>query len=317
VVDVATPRSALARAIPAIACALLVACSSSASSTVVAPSPTRGNADSPSVVSPTAVPTATGPDAPTPVVVIFMENHERSAVVGSGSAPYQNALLAKGRSYVHYYGVTHPSLPNYLAFGSGSTHGKTSDDITAGEIGGRTLWDQLTAAHVSWGVFAESMPSPCFLGGAAGSDPGYYALKHNPATPFASVASDPKKCAHVRPLTQLRTDVLPAVTFIAPNECSDGHSCDLTVADAWLRRTVPPLVAAGADVVIVYDEGSSDQGVGGPGGGNLYAVEVGSGVPAGVEVQRPANHYSLLAAIEDRFGVPRLGEAASAQPLPI
>src|SRR3982750_4069372 len=48
-----------------------------------------------------------------PLVVIFMENHERSSIVGSTSAPYMNQLRTQGKDFTHYYGVTHPSLPNY------------------------------------------------------------------------------------------------------------------------------------------------------------------------------------------------------------
>ena len=81
-----------------------------------------------------------------PLVIIVMENHERGDV--TASAPFQRSMLIHGRDYAQYYAVAHPSLPNYLAIASGSTGGKTTDDITAGELPGSTLWDQLTAAHV-------------------------------------------------------------------------------------------------------------------------------------------------------------------------
>ena len=64
-----------------------------------------------------------------------MENKERSSVVGSSCAPYQNALRAQGIDFTHAYGVTHPSLPNYLALGNGATDGKQgTDSISAGEL---------------------------------------------------------------------------------------------------------------------------------------------------------------------------------------
>jgi hypothetical protein len=49
----------------------------------------------------------------------------------------------------------------------------------------------------------------------------------------------------------------------------------------------------------------------------VFAVEAGPGVPNGVEVTRPMNHYSLLAGIEQRFHLPKLGGAAGVTPLPI
>jgi acid phosphatase len=253
-----------------------------------------------------------------PIVVIFMENHEQSAVVSSSSAPYENGLIQRGRTYTNYFAVSHPSLPNYLAFASGSTHGKTDDTVTAGEFGGPTVWTQLTAAGIPWAVYEESMPSPCFTGDAAGSAPGDYALKHDPAMPFTSIASDPSACAHVQPLTRMDPKQLPAVSFITPNECSDAHSCALSSGDAWLAEHLPALLNAGADVIVTYDEGTTDLGAGGgTGGGRVFAVEVGSGVPRGVTVTQPMNHYSLLAGIEQRFHLAKLGGASSVTPLPI
>jgi hypothetical protein len=254
-----------------------------------------------------------------PMVVIFMENHERSDVLGSSSAPYERRLLTQGRDYVNYFAVTHPSLPNYLAFASGSTNGKASDEIVAGELSLHpTLWDQLTASSVSWAVYEETMPSACYGQDAAGTAPADYALKHNPATPFRSVYSDPAECSNVQPLSSMEPAHLPSFSFIAPNECNDGHSCELATSDGWLAQQVPSLVAAGADVVVTYDEGGSDLGLGGSsGGGHVFAVEVGPGVPAGSVVARPLNHYSLLAGIEARFGMPPIGAAAQMPAMPL
>jgi acid phosphatase len=250
--------------------------------------------------------------------VIFMENHEEGAVTGSTSAAYQNALARRGRSYTNYFAITHPSLPNYLAFASGSTQGKTNDDITAGEIGGPSLWSQLSDAGIRWAVYEESMPSPCFKEYAAGSAPGDYAMKHNPAIPFQSVASSDPECDHVQPLEHMDPKQLPPVSFITPNECNDAHSCELSSGDAWLASHVPGLIGAGADVIVTYDEGATDLGANGSaGGGQVFAVEAGPGVPNGVQVTRPMNHYSLLAGIEQRFHLPRLGAAADVTPLPI
>ena len=56
-----------------------------------------------------------------PLVIVVLENHERSDIVGSSSAPYLNGLRSRGIDFTNYVGVTHPSLPNYLAIASGST----------------------------------------------------------------------------------------------------------------------------------------------------------------------------------------------------
>jgi acid phosphatase len=251
-------------------------------------------------------------------VVIFMENHERTDVVGSPSAPFQNAMLRHGRDYTNYFAITHPSLPNYLAVASGSTNGLQSDDIVAGQLSQTpTLWDQLTAAHIDWAVYEESMPSACYGSYAAGGAPGDYALKHNPATPFQSVYADPNQCSQVQPLSAMDPAKLPAFSFITPNECNDAHSCTLDAGDSWLAHLVPRLVAAGADVVVTYDEGTTDLGTGGSsGGGHVFAVEVGNRVPAGTVVAQQLNHYSLLAGIEERFGLRQIDAAAHATVMP-
>jgi len=312
------PRTLGLRLAAALSCVLfllLTACTSQSSSTSAA-APAQSLSPSPRASHHPQKPQALAGDAP--IVVIFMENHEESAVTGSTSAAYQNTLAHRGRSYTNYFAISHPSLPNYLAFASGSTQGKTSDDITAGEIGGPSLWSQLTDAGIRWAVYEESMPSPCFKQYAAGSAPGDYALKHNPATPFQSVASNATECDHVQPLERMDPKQLPPFSFITPNECNDAHSCELSSGDAWLASHVPALLRAGADVIVTYDEGTTDLGPNGSaGGGQVFAVEAGQGVPNGVDVTRPMNHYSLLAGIEQRFHLPRLGGAADVTPLPI
>ena len=197
--------------------------------------------------SPSPTATSTSPPPTTnPVVVIYMENKERSSVVGSSSAPYQNALRAQGIDFTHAYGVTHPSLPNYLALGNGATNGKQgTDSISAGELSASpTLWNQLQNAGISWGVYEEDMPAAC--SGATTS--GLYALKHNPATPFASVYHDGATCGHVQPFSAFDVTHMPAVSFVAPNLCNDEHDCGLSTGDGWLQAHVQPMLANGATV---------------------------------------------------------------------
>jgi hypothetical protein len=185
------------------------------------------------------------------------------------------------------------------------------------------VWNQLTDAGQSWGVYMEAMPTPCYDGVSFG-DPvtdGPYALRHNPATPFPSVFGDPTLCAsHVLPFTAFDPAALPAVSFIAPNICDDQHGSLSTQwtnclqdspqllrrGDDWLAARVPAMVAGGATVVITYDES-----------GVLYAAEQGSGVVPGSVDPTPYTHYSILAAIESRYGLPALGGAETANVLPL
>lgn len=246
---------------------------------------------------------------PAPVIVIVMENHERSSITGSADADYLNAFRAAGRDFTHYYGVTHPSLPNYLALASGSTQGKSgSDSITAGEIGGANLFGQLSGASVPWKVFMESMPSACYGGGSSGD----YVLRHNPAIPFANIWTKPARCANVVPYSQFDVSALPQLSFVVPNLQDDMHDGTIAQGDNWLAARVPAMLAAGAKVIITFDEGSTNTN----GGGNVYTAERGPGIASTVN-NTTFDHYSLLAALEARYGVIKLNNAATATQLPI
>src|SRR4029077_9899826 len=62
------------------------------------------------------------------LMVIVEENRGYAATLGScGSDPYLCSLAAGYASLTAWYGITHPSAPNYLALDSGSTQGVASD----------------------------------------------------------------------------------------------------------------------------------------------------------------------------------------------
>src|SRR5579863_8016629 len=116
----------------------------------------------------TAVPAAAARMAPArtgpaPFVIIMMENHGLHPVLNDpADMPYLNSLWRGGTSldFTHYAAIAHPSLPNYLGMTSGFTQA-TSDSVHPGQYSGPSIWDQLTQAGVSWGIFEEGMPSVC------------------------------------------------------------------------------------------------------------------------------------------------------------
>ncbi len=109
------------------------------------------------------------------VVVIVFGNKGLSDVLGSGAAPTFDRLARRYVSLTDYHGVAHPSLPNYLALVSGSTHG-ISSDCTDCSVSARNLVDTLEQAGKTWKTYAEGLPRPGFLSAVAGR----YAKKHNP-----------------------------------------------------------------------------------------------------------------------------------------
>jgi hypothetical protein len=72
---------------------------------------------------------------------------------------------------------------------------------------------------------------------------------------------------------------------------------------------VPSLLSLGAIVVITFDEGS--------GGNHIYCAMRGPGIGQGVKRAAAFTHYGLLAGIERHFGLPLLGNAATATPVPL
>src|SRR5579883_1538310 len=75
---------------------------------------------------------STGATAPKHIFFIMMENQAYKDVIGNlADAPYINQLASKYGLDSQYFGVTHPSLPNYLAAISGDYQG-IFDDCKAG-----------------------------------------------------------------------------------------------------------------------------------------------------------------------------------------
>ncbi len=248
------------------------------------------------------------------VVVVLMENAEYGEVIGSRDAPYVNRLAREYGLATHSYAVTHPSLPNYLALTSGSTHGIGSDCTSCSISAGPDLVEELEAAGISWRAYLEGIPRPCFTGSSAGG----YAKKHDPFAYYRDVAQDPSRCARLDGFGALARDLrhgtLPTFAWVSPNLCDDGHDCALRTADRFLARTLPPLIRElGPDgfLVLTWDEGTSDDGCcGSAHGGHIATVVAGPRVRRGGTSADPVDHYGVLATIEDALGLARLGAAA-------
>jgi acid phosphatase len=235
------------------------------------------------------------------MVVIVLENHSFETVIGSPQAPYLNSFANSWSLAIGYSGVTHPSLPNYLAMIGGSTFGITND-CTDCFVNAPSLPDRLDAAGKTWKGYMEGMPSPCFVGSS-----GLYAQKHNPFIYFDAIRTEPARCARIVPYGQLATDfaspsTAPNFAFITPNLCNDGHDCPLSTSDAWLKREVPALILSTAFqgsrslLVITFDEGE--------GGSNRVAtILAGSGVKQGFQSAVTCDHYSLLRTVESLWGL--------------
>jgi hypothetical protein len=282
---------------------------------------------SPATPQAASTPVATAPPAPaaglpnfTHIFILLMENKESGDVIGSGDAPYLNSLARQYGMAANYYGVSHPSLPNYLELLAGSTFGITSD-CTDCFVNSSNLADQLDAAHKSWKAYMEDMPSPCYVG-----DAGDYAQKHDPFIYFNDIRTNPARCANIVPLTQFGRDLaanaLPNLVWITPNLCHDMHDCDVGTGDSWLKGFLPQILNLptwqSSALFLLWDEGSSNAGCcqvaqGGHTPMLLLAPQGKHGYVSNVNY----DHASVLLTIEDAWAMPRLGDAACACTKPL
>lgn len=260
-------------------------------------------------------PVATSPPRPAPspesvprpdhLVLVVLENHGPSQVLGSGLAPYLDQLAATGAVFTDATAITHPSEPNYLALFSGDTQGVT-DDSCPHVFTTANLGEQLLDSAQGFVGYAEGLPAVGFPGCASDG----YARKHTPWVDFSTVPADAG-----RPFTEFGPDysTLPAVSFVIPNLCHDMHDCDISTGDTWLRDNLDGFVQWSAThnslLVVTFDESE-----GGSPTNQIPLILSGPMVRPGV-YSEPVDHYRLLRTIEAMYDLPPLGHAADTTPL--
>lgn len=281
-------------------------------------------------------------DAFNHVFVIMMENTGFDALIGNPNAPFTNYLAATAGLAKNYFGVTHPSQPNYIAATSGSTNGVPDDnDIT---INVPNIVDQLESHGKTWKGYMQSL-SLCngnLLAHACGNQ--LYERKHNPFVSYQDVQSSASRLANIVDFSEFATDLanntVPDYSWISPDQCNDMHGrggggatdpCDfsqvqslIATGDLFIAKTVSAIVNSqswqGNSVIfITWDEsdftGSGPFGFGdtsgccdaNPGGGHVVALVVSREVPFARSSKKSFNHFSVLATIEDAWNLGCLG----------
>ena len=271
----------------------------------------------PSAIS--ATPDHSAATAPLPkfshIFVIVLENKEQASIVSGDDAPYLGQLAQQFARANNYYGIRHPSLPNYLALTGGDTFNVTSDCDNC-FVASDNLAAQLDKAGYSWKAYMESMPTPCFIGNAGGT----YRQKHNPFIYYDNVRQDATRCNKIVPFTQfaadLKANTLPDFVWITPNMCHDMHDCSISMGDDWLKLWVPQILASPAwrdngVLFITFDEGNSARGCCQyAAGGQVDTLVISPLVRPGFVSDKPYDHYSLLRTIEQAWELPLLNKAS-------
>lgn len=265
------------------------------------------------------------------VWIVMMENTGYDALIGNPNAPWINDAAARYGLATSYFGVTHPSQPNYIAITSGSTNGVADDNDTTIDV--PNLVDQLEAAGKTWTDYQQSLAlcNGDKLAHQCGDQ--LYERKHNPFVSYADVQSSPARMAHVVDLSQLDADLASGnvadYNFIAPDQCHDMHGrstpgdCNygnvqglIATGDAFLRGLVGTITSSpswngNSAIFVTWDEsdftGSGPFGFGdtsgccnaNPGGGHVVTLVISHSDHQPRSSAVPYNHYSILGTIED------------------
>jgi hypothetical protein len=303
------------------------------------------------------------------VFIILMENHNWKGdnsgaafgdpdIKGSPLAPYINSLIPLRAHAEQYFNPpgNHPSLPNYLWLEAGTNFGILNDNLPTRKNGHR-LNGQTTTAHlvtqlvnhtpaVTWKAYVEpDFPNPDFTD--CPLDFSEVDVNHVPFVYFSDTtdgfsSSSPTCTAHVRPYSQLATDLASRTActaalitsgaacyaqynFITPNLCHDGHEgvspCDpndptdnTLRGDAWLKDIGVPAITGSriyrtdGALFILWDEGEDSGFPDGPVG--MFVLS--RFAKTGYENNIHYDHSSMLKTFQEIFGVtPLLGGAAN------
>ncbi len=97
-----------------------------------------------------------------------------------------------------------------------------------------------------------------------------------------------------------------------PDLCHDMHDCPVATGDAWLRAHLSGYAtwAMHHDSVLIVTWDEDD----GSGSNHIATIVVGQQVRPG-RYGQPVDHYNVLRTIEQAFGLPARGAAATHYPI--
>jgi acid phosphatase len=243
---------------------------------------------------------------PSHVVIVIEENRSQANIIGNRSAPFINALAARGAMMAQSFAETHPSEPNYLALFAGSTLGVTKDSCPVNAGATPNLASQLLSAGHTFVGYAESLPAV----GSPVCSAGKYARKHVPWANFTNVPPANSVPFSAFPVGNYAS--LPTVAFVIPNNDNNMHDGSIAQGDAWLGRALSGYanwaVANNSLLIVTWDEDDGSPR------NQIPTVIYGGHVQPG-SYNEQISHYNVLATLEQMYGLPKIGYAAGAAPI--
>src|SRR5262249_22983874 len=217
-----------------------------------------------------------------------------------------------------YYATQHNSLSAlmWLTAGAQVTTNNGTPEIFDVDHIARRVWK----SGRSWKGYMSGLPSIGFTGYATS---GNYMKRHNPFAYFADVvnSSQRNQLVPLEPhfLTDIATGNLPNFSYVVPDPDEDAHDGTLAMADAWLRKFIPPLLASplfqkDGILFVVWDEGDlsplDPRGT----GGRTATLVIGPGVKRGYHSNTYYTHQDMLRTICEVMsldGCPGNGQAGA------
>jgi len=245
-------------------------------------------------------------------ITIWLENTDFDKAAGDPNLAW---LATQGITLNNYFGVTHPSEPNYVAAIGGDNFGMDNDDFNQIEGNVSTVIDLLEARGISWASYQEDMPYTGFEGMGwvnQSTKKNDYVRKHNPPVIY-DANTTPQRLSQQKNTTLFYDDLaarnLPQWSFITPNMTSDGHDTSVTVAGTWTRAFLEPLLKNDyfmkrTLILVTFDENHTYTLA-----NRVFSILLGGAV-AGQEGTTDSsyyNHYSEIATVEANWGLDTLG----------
>lgn len=250
------------------------------------------------------------------VVILMLENHSYSQVIGNSNAPYLNSLANTYGLATNYDANSHYSIPNYFWVTTGAY--VTTSDGTKTIFNVDNVTRYLLAAGMTWKAYEESIPYAGYTGPTV--EP--YERNHDPFSYLSDVVNSSQKM-NIVPFTQLATDLannqLPNYSFITPNGSHDGHNSNLTVVDNWLKTNLAPLLQSpifqpGGDGLLIITVDESLDSDCAPlatcpklpenlGGGHVATIVIGPNVTPGTKSSTFYQHPSTLRTMLTALGI--------------
>jgi len=246
------------------------------------------------------------------IFIIIFENEHRTTVMAND---YMKGLAARGINLSNYFGVAHPSQPNYVAAIAGLP--LVDGDKCPSNLPQTNLVDLLEAKGVSWKAYMENLPEsdqPKDQAVCVSKD-GLYFRKHNPFISFNNIRNNPNRLSKIVNAKQLEMDIkknaLPQYSWYTPNIQNDGHSIpddfqpnhperNVNFLAHYLEGFLEPLLKnskfiKGTLIAVIFDESFQSHD------NQVYAALLGDMVEAGTVQSEHYTHFSLLRTVEENF----------------